>query len=174
MSSSRSIVVAAVLLALVACNKAGSDEANKSTPAVATVASVPTAAAAAPDSTDSKPPAMAQHIENRDWKLVSIGASATADGLASSGITLRLDSGKSQATGFGGCNRYNGKYTQHADSLKFGPLASTKMACAEPTAASVEMIYLGVLPNVIGYRVDQTGLALYGTEGIVARFVSKE
>ena len=87
---------------------------------------------------------------------------------------MRLDSSKLQATGFAGCNNYTGKYTQHADSLKFGAMASTRKACAEPTANSIETIYLAVLPNVIGYRVDHTGLALYGTQGIVARYVAKE
>ncbi|MEP6779656.1 MAG: META domain-containing protein [Gemmatimonadaceae bacterium] len=174
MSLTRSAVVTASLLAIIACNKGGSDDATKATPVVAPVVTSPAAPSASTDSSANKIPAIAQQIENRDWKLVSIGASATSDGLSSSGITLRLDSAKSQASGFSGCNNYSGKYTQQADSLKFGAIASTRMACAEPTAGSVEMIYLAVLPNVIGYRVDETGLALYGAEGIVARFVGRE
>ncbi len=176
MSFSRLSAAVAGLLFVVACSKAGTDDAAKTaTPNLASPIAAPAATpqtATAPDSA-TRLPVLAQHIQNREWTLVSIGASSTADGLASSGITLHLDSASSKANGFGGCNNYSGHYTQHADSLKFGAMVSTKMACAEPTASSIEMIYLATLADVIGYRVDRTGLALYGTNGIVARYVSK-
>lgn len=34
-----------------------------------------------------------------------------------------------EVIGHGGCNRFFGSYDQNGDDLKFGPLASTKMAC---------------------------------------------
>ena len=197
MSLLRSRVLFACVLLLVGCTKSASDRAAKEsastaaaetaarqaavttagtapqaavTPAAATPAA--TTSSAKTDSTAVNVPATAQHIVNRNWSLVSIGASADANGLASSGITLRFNSAKSVASGFGGCNKYSGKYTQHADSLKFSAMVSTKAACADATSGSIEMIYLATLPTVIGYRVDRTGLALYGGDGIVARFVS--
>lgn len=36
---------------------------------------------------------------------------------------------KGEVIGHGGCNRFFGTYTQDGTTLKFGPLASTKMAC---------------------------------------------
>ncbi len=37
------------------------------------------------------------------------------------------DSGK--VLGFSGCNQFSGTYVQNGDSLRFGPLVMTKMAC---------------------------------------------
>ncbi|MDQ6611998.1 MAG: META domain-containing protein [Gemmatimonadota bacterium] len=163
-------------LLVAACTKSTSDAApqfpSPATPVDTTKITTTADLPAKIDSMSMKPPLLAQHIENRNWSLVSIGASADANGLASSGITLHFDRTKSVASGSGGCNRYSGRYTQHADSLKFGAMTSTKMACADVTSSSLEMIYLSMLPSVIGYRVDRTGLALYGMSGIVARFVS--
>jgi len=35
-------------------------------------------------------------------------------------------------SGLGGCNQFNGGYTEKAGSLRFSPLAATTMACPEP------------------------------------------
>ena len=35
-----------------------------------------------------------------------------------------------RVSGFGGCNRFNGSYTQAKDKLRLGPLSATRMACS--------------------------------------------
>ena len=37
-----------------------------------------------------------------------------------------------QVLGLGGCNRFNGGYSEDAGSLRFGPIAATRMACPDP------------------------------------------
>ncbi len=34
--------------------------------------------------------------------------------------------------GLGGCNQFNGGYTENARSLRFSPIAATMMACSDP------------------------------------------
>jgi hypothetical protein len=34
--------------------------------------------------------------------------------------------------GYGGCNRFSGSYSRSGDTLTFGPMMSTRRACAEP------------------------------------------
>jgi heat shock protein HslJ len=35
-------------------------------------------------------------------------------------------------SGLGGCNQFNGGYTENSRSLRFGPIAATRMACPTP------------------------------------------
>ena len=58
--------------------------------------------------------------------------------------TLRLDSQGTRAAGFAGCNQFAGHYTlAGVDEVKFGPLAVTKMYCAD--AQAIEDQYLAAL-----------------------------
>src|SRR5262245_48606976 len=45
-------------------------------------------------------------------------------------VTLSLY-GDGRAVGRAGCNNYSGTYERAGDSLSFGPVVSTKMACAQ-------------------------------------------
>lgn len=44
---------------------------------------------------------------------------------------LNFNQTEHQLSGFSGCNRFTGSYSLKADSLKIGPLASTKMFCGD-------------------------------------------
>jgi len=63
-------------------------------------------------------------------------------------VTLTLDAG--MATGSGGCNSYSAAYNLAGDVVSFGPIMSTKMACAGP-AGDVENAYLANLAGVASY-----------------------
>lgn len=58
-------------------------------------------------------------------------------------------------TGMGGCNRYAGSATISGNTIKFLPMASTRMAC---TAAVMrqESRFHSTLEKVTAWRVDQT------------------
>ena len=71
--------------------------------------------------------------------------------------TLTLDAGT--ASGFGGCNRFTGKYELDGDSIAIGPLASTRMAC-EDAKTAVEDAYLPALEAVDAWAIEGGELVL--------------
>jgi heat shock protein HslJ len=46
-------------------------------------------------------------------------------------VTMTLQFEGDSASGSGGCNRFTGTYEEDRNSISFGPLASTRMACPE-------------------------------------------
>lgn len=69
-------------------------------------------------------------------------------------------------SGNGGCNRFSGKATIDGDAITFGPLASTRMACAE-ALMNQEQKFHDALARVAAFRVEpDTGkLVLLDGEG---------
>jgi heat shock protein HslJ len=127
------------------------------------------------DGANPPPPAADQSpagITGRDWVLISLGDNAAPLGNGGKPVTLRLDSAENRASGNAGCNRYSGPFHLLGDSLSFGPAISTKMACEQ--GMDVEIGYLGMLPRVMTYRVDQAILELRDAESkTLARFQSQ-
>jgi heat shock protein HslJ len=126
---------------------------DSSAPAAAPVASAPTAPAAA--------------LEGTEWLLVDIGGQpppAGADSTRHPGFTLVADGRKLQ--GSAGCNRMMGTYKLDGEKLKFGPLATTRMACP---AMETETAFLKALEATTRYQVSGSSLTLYGADTAVAR-----
>ena len=132
-----------------------------------------TRASAAPDtSTASAPAAPAPAaptaaLEGTEWRLVDIGgqpAPAGADSTRHPGFTLLAEGRKVQ--GSAGCNRIMGTYQLHGEKLKFGPLATTRMACPD---MATETAFLTALKQTTRYEVSGSSLTLYGADTAVAR-----
>lgn len=83
------------------------------------------------------------------WIAEDIGGRGVVDGLRTE-ITFGTDG---RATGTGGCNRFNGGFTLEGSNLRFGPAASTNMACA-PAAMDQEQRFHAALAEVRGYRIE--------------------
>jgi heat shock protein HslJ len=119
-------------------------------------------------------PAATQLLDNTQWQLVewkksdgtlrsvpggadtaaasdTSAASAPADSAAPNVQAITLDlsaaTGQRRASGFSGCNRYSGTYTLKNGLLSFGPLASTRMACAG-AGGDIEGAYLDALTHI--------------------------
>jgi|SRR5689334_9267715 len=71
-------------------------------------------------------------------------------------VTPQLSFAGGQLTGNAGCNTFNATYTVTGDAIEIGPIASTKMACAEPMA-TVEAAYLAALDGVNKVAILQDG-----------------
>ena len=71
-----------------------------------------------------------------------------------------------QVAGHSGCNRYTGRFMQDGDSLKLGPLASTKMACA-PESMEQERAWFEMLDKVRGFDATHLVLKLKSADGKV-------
>lgn len=110
-------------------------------------------------------------ITDRDWSLTSVGERMNPMGQGDRAPTLRLESAESRASGFAGCNQFSGPYTLSADSLSFGALMSTKMACAQGN--DVETVYLAALGTVRAFSVSDSVLTLRNADGPVATFVAR-
>ena len=69
-----------------------------------------------------------------------------------------------RVSGSGGCNRLSGGITVENDSLRFSPLASTRMAC-RPEVMNFEGRFFQVLEQVRGWRIYGTQLELLDAGG---------
>jgi putative lipoprotein len=75
--------------------------------------------------------------------------------------------GESDVTGFGGCNRFAGRYTFDGAAIKIGPLASTRMACP-PEVMDAEQAWFQMLERASGAVVTPAELQLKDATGGVA------
>jgi heat shock protein HslJ len=102
-----------------------------------------------------------------EWRLADIGGQpspAGADSMRHPGFTLLAEGRKVQ--GSAGCNRMTGTYQLDGQKLKFGPLATTRMACP---AMQTETAFLKALEATTRYEVSGSSLTLFGADTAVAR-----
>jgi heat shock protein HslJ len=130
-------------------------------------------ASAAPDTSAPAAPAApapavpAAALEGTEWRLADIGgqpAPAGADSTRHPGFTLIAEGRKVQ--GSAGCNRMNGTYQLDGQKLKFGPLATTRMACPD---MQTETAFLKALQATTRYEISGSSLMLFGADTAVAR-----
>jgi heat shock protein HslJ len=69
-----------------------------------------------------------------------------------------------KVSGSSGCNRFTGSYEATDDQLTFGPLATTRMACAQDIMDQ-EQGFLNALAATTTYRIVGTTLTLYDATG---------
>jgi heat shock protein HslJ len=77
-------------------------------------------------------------------------------------------------SGYSGCNRFSNSYQRASDvseSIRFGAMAGTRMACVGP---DLETPYLEALGRVQSYRITGQHLELLDAGGaVVARFEAR-
>jgi heat shock protein HslJ len=71
-------------------------------------------------------------LENVEWTLTELDGAAL-QATSRPAPTLKLSSKDHRASGFAGCNRFTGGYELVDERLRFNALATTRMACPEPT-----------------------------------------
>jgi heat shock protein HslJ len=118
------------------------------------------------------PPVAARPLEDTPWILLDLRGRA-ARPVGTSTPTLTLDAAQKRASGNGGCNRYGGPYELSGESLRFGPLASTRRACADDALTAQETAFLRALQETRSWRVTGDTLALGGSAGTLARLVAR-
>jgi uncharacterized lipoprotein YbaY/heat shock protein HslJ len=70
-----------------------------------------------------------------------------------------------RVSGSGGCNRFSGLFEISGSSIKFSPIASTKMACLDGDVQRVEGSFLNLLQKTTRFEVDGNKLRLYAGDG---------
>ena len=101
-----------------------------------------------------------------EWMLVELDGKPVeiaADELAP---TLVLDLEEARATGSGGVNRLTGHFALSGNELRFGPLATTRIAGPE-AAMQREDAFLGALSRVTSYALDGRTLTLLADDVVV-------
>src|SRR5690606_5307243 len=74
-----------------------------------------------------------------------------------------------KASGFAGCNRFSGTFESQGTSLSFGPVATTRMACASPDGImEQEQAFLKALETVSIVRFEGDRLELRTRDGELA------
>lgn len=83
---------------------------------------------------------------------------------------LRLDA-SGQASGFGGCNRFSGRWRIDSGQLRLGPLAATRMMCLTP-GGEQEGRFLANLEATRSARIEGGRLLLLDAQGQVLQTLS--
>jgi len=78
-----------------------------------------------------------------------------------------------QISGNSGCNDYNGSYTTDGDTITIGPLAATRMFCAEEGVMDQEAAYLAALETAGTYSISGDKMELRTEEGALAADFSR-
>ena len=107
-------------------------------------------------------------LSSNTWVLTELRGQHLSKSATPPAPTLTFDETGNHVSGSTGCNRIAGTYTQTGSSLKFSPLAMTRMACAE--GATVEAAFTKALGQVQSFNFDHGMLNLYGGGFPLARF----
>jgi heat shock protein HslJ len=165
--AARTAVLSLVAVLLAACPGPRSGApADSATAAAATDTTSPPPVAPS-DTAPPAPAAPAVPLEGTEWRLAEIGGQpqpAESMTTRTPGFTLTASGRKVQ--GSAGCNRMTGTYELDREKLKFGPLATTRMACP---GMATETAFLKALGATTRYEIAGTKLTLFGADTAVAR-----
>lgn len=107
-------------------------------------------------------------LKNTYWQLSWIGGKQIEFNNTNRRAYILLDDEK-RVSGSDGCNRLMGSYETNAGQLRFGQLASTRMACLDGADVSVE--FNKALTTTESYLINGTQLQLLdGNNKLLAKF----
>jgi len=122
---------------------------------------------AMPGETCNEGAAVTNGLGNTRWRPIRIVDRTVVVPQGQREPWIELDPRSMRVTGSGGCNRISGSYQSDERTLRFGPLATTKMACIDMEA---ETAFLRALERTRRYRVRGRTLDLFDAGGgLVAR-----
>ena len=103
---------------------------------------------------------LARAVEGRAWAAEAIGGKDVVDGAK---VTLKIEGGR--VSGKAGCNAYGGPVDIHGDSIKFGAIFSTKMACMGTGVMEQESRYLNLLQSATRGEIRNDGALVITADG---------
>lgn len=109
-------------------------------------------------------------LEGTRWLLSELEGRAPAPTGDRPAPDLTLAAGVMRAQGSTGCNRFTGSYEIGGAALRFGPAATTRMACPAPGVMEQEQRFLEALRLTTAYRIEGDVLTLLAGERVLARF----
>jgi heat shock protein HslJ len=110
-----------------------------------------------PTGNSAEPSSAPVSLTGTEWVLQDLaGKPALANGKAALAFP---ETGR--AAGNASCNRFTGSVEVSGDAIKFGALASTRMACADNAVSSQETEYLKVLGAAKRFEWKEPNLRIY-------------
>jgi heat shock protein HslJ len=100
------------------------------------------------------------------WVLVELGGEQVAAAATGDAPYVELEGGR--VSGTGGCNRLTGTYETSEDTLHFGALATTRMACDEAVMRR-ETAFLAALAATMRFELAGSSLVLLDADRALAR-----
>jgi copper homeostasis protein (lipoprotein) len=111
-------------------------------------------------------------LENTYWKLTRLGNDSVIVGEKQREPHVILNSETRRVGDSGGCNRLVGGYTLAGDTLTFGQMAGTMMAC--PDGMDTEKAFLAALREVKTWKIAGQHLEVFDAAGkLLARFEAR-
>jgi heat shock protein HslJ len=95
-------------------------------------------------------------VVNIEWTLQSFDTGSTED-LTERGVFI-IFAPDETLNGFGGCNNYSGSWKANGQGLTIGPIAATRMFCAD--TADLETQYFTALSSVSRWSVSGNQMLL--------------
>ena len=121
---------------------------------------------ARPPAQSAPGPSAPSPLEKKRWTAVELGGRPVADD-ATRAPYLEFDAGR--VAGFDGCNRLTGSYELSGEAIKFGAIASTRMACLDASDAAPRLHE--ALQKAGRWRISGDELELSSADGTrLARF----
>jgi putative lipoprotein len=102
-------------------------------------------------------------LENTTWKATRVNDKDVVASENKRFPYIVLQSADHRVAGSGGCNRITGTYSVEKQTIHFGPMASTMMAC--PSGMDTEKDFLQALDQSRTWKIRTNELELYGEDG---------
>jgi len=102
------------------------------------------------------------------WNLLALGNDPITVADEKERPHFLLQGDRDEVTGFSGCNRFFGTCEYDDETIRFGPMGSTRMMCAQ--SADLETRFLQTLASADRYGIAGEILELYNGDRRLARF----
>lgn len=123
--------------------------------------------------TGSAPPSSGDTpLRETYWRLVQLAEKQIVPTDQQREASLIFHTDQNRVTGSGGCNQLTGSYTLEGRTLRFGGIATTRMACMH--GMETETAFLNTLQDVRTWKTIGQQLELYDSGGkLLARFTAQ-
>ena len=122
------------------------------------------------DAAPSGDSAASAQLAGTDWRLTHVEGDTVVSGPIEAPYIRFTRDDSLRVGGSTGCNSMGGTYEASGSTLRFGPLITTKRACADSAANAQEVRFVGALQRTDGYRIEDGRLVLLAGSQPVARF----
>jgi heat shock protein HslJ len=110
-------------------------------------------------------------LRDTHWVVQTLDGKPVLAAAESPGLHLVLQARSQHLSGFAGCNRFRGRYTQRGTQIALKALGSTRMACPQ---MQQEQRFLELLAAVDAYRIEGSVLTLLEGDAVRVTFRTRE
>lgn len=100
-------------------------------------------------------------LADQSWQLAAMNGIEIETAIFSKIPYIQFNTKENKASGFAGCNTFNGSYTKQGGHIKFDPMMSTKMACDQIDS---ENQFMNGLEESDTYTVSGNRLILFSKD----------